>query len=101
MGPQHSCHLHKGFEARVQDVVKPTVQEVSRPNDPGPSPKQSQFLFEQIGAHRAQIGPQQVGQPDLLPWAQMLGPLQQAPARAGEDGSKPWRCRSWLSSART
>src|SRR5271157_1019504 len=86
MGAQHPRYLLEGFDPGAQDVVKPAVQEVSRPKYPRPGPKQSQFLLEQIGAHRSQVGAQQVGQLDLFPRTQMLGPLQQAPARAGQDG---------------
>src|SRR5208283_1981388 len=55
MGPQHARYLLEGFDAGAQDAVKPTMQEVSRPPHARPSPKQPQFLLEQIGAHRPQV----------------------------------------------
>src|SRR5882672_1149726 len=86
MSPQHAGDLFHRLEPRAQGPPAPVVEEASGPGRGHVLPEVLEVLFEQVATDRFQIVPEQVGKLTLLGQSEILGPLEQQPARALQDG---------------
>lgn len=85
MSAQHARDLLHRLQTRAQRLRAPLIHEFRRPGRRDVFPEELEFLLEQVGANGAKIAPQQLVELDRLASGQVLGTLQQTPARMGED----------------
>ena len=67
--------------ARAQGLGAPLIEELARPGRGIVIPELLELFLQQVRAHALQVVAQQIAQPQPLRVGQVLGPLEQAPAR--------------------
>src|ERR1700676_264981 len=85
VGADHAGDFLHRLEARSHHLFAPLVHEFFRPRRGDILPEQLELFLEQVGAYGLQVVREQVRESDCLAFAQVLGALQQAPARVSED----------------
>src|SRR5271155_695750 len=85
VGADHAGDFLHRLEARSHHLFAPLVHEFFRPRRGDILPEQLELFLEQVGAYCLQVVREQVLEPDCLVFAQVLGALQQAPARVSEN----------------
>lgn len=86
MCSQHAGDFLHRLQPRAHDLLAPAVQEAASPGRGHVLPEELEVLFEQIATNGPQVVAEQIGQLALLSFGQILGPLEQQPARARQDG---------------
>ncbi len=80
--------LHR-FDLRAHGAGAPAIEESSSPVGGDVAPEELEVLLEQVASHRLEVVAQQVGELDLLGFAEVLGAFEQAPATALEHRFEP------------
>jgi hypothetical protein len=80
MSAQHACHLLHRLQARAHGALTPPIEKAPGPVPGFVAPEELKVLFEQVGPNRLEVVLQQLGQADLLFFAEVLRALEQQPA---------------------
>ena len=87
--PQHAGDLLHGFDLRKHRAFAPAIEKNSGRVRTNIIPEELKIFLQQVAAYRLQVVAEEVAQFDFLVRRQIFRPLEQAPARMGEDGSQP------------